>query len=221
MDAADALSTEVRIRPYDLPDAIMLKPDASPGRCVTFVPTDTIVVIGKGSDPAQEVDLEAVLADAVPVMRRASGGCAVVISPDMLAASFAVYGQAQQKSGDYFRDFNELIIAALRDSGVCDLTHAGTSDIARQGRKIAGTAIYRNRDVVFYHAILNLRGNPGIMERYLKRPPRMPEYRADRTHTEFVTSLAAEGHAVDVAALGRAIHREFAAYLQKRAVNAA
>lgn len=221
MRAAADITPALQLRPYDLPDAGLLQPVDLPGRCVTFVPPETAVVIGKGSDPEQEVDRDAVLVDGIPVMRRTSGGCAVVISPEMLAISFAMYGQPQRKSGDYFRDFNALIIAALGAMGVRDLTHAGTSDISLHGRKVAGTAIYRSRQVVFYHAILNLRGDPAVIARYLKLPPRMPVYRENRAHADFVTSLAAAGCAVDPANLSRAIYELFNKYLEARAANPA
>lgn len=208
-----AAAPDVNVRTYNLPDAALLQPSALPGRCTVFVPPALLVVIGKGSDPAREVNLDAARHDAVPVLRRGSGGCAVVLSPEMLVAAVAVYGTQQRKSAEYFELFNGLIIEALAGNGIADLVHAGTSDIALNGRKIAGTALYRNRQVVFYHAIINLRGDPEIIERYLRLPPRMPGYRANRPHAEFVTSLAAAGFTVDVAAVSSALRTRFEQFI--------
>jgi lipoate-protein ligase A len=204
---------EPAILPYDLPDAPLIVPDGSRGRCCVFVPERVMVVIGKGSDAGREVNGAAVLEDRVPVLRRGTGGCSVVLSPEMAAVSFALYGAEQKKSTDYFRDFNRVIMDALERLGVSGLEHRGISDITLGGRKIAGTAIYRNRELVFYHAIVNLRGDTGLMERYLTMPPREPEYRAGRSHRDFVTSLAAAGFPVDAGALSEAITSTFPSLL--------
>jgi lipoate---protein ligase len=199
----------IAIRPYDLPDEQLMQVSEERGRCLVFAPPETVVVIGKGSDPARELVGERIEADHVPVLRRASGGCSVVLSPEMIVASFALYGENQRRSPEYFRLFNGLIMEALNQLGVDGLEHSGTSDIALKGRKIAGTAIYRNRQLVFHHAIINSGGDTGLMERYLRIPPRLPEYRRGRSHREFVTSLKAEGHSVSVEEFTIEIERNF------------
>ena len=203
------MNSDLRIAPYDLPDAELTKPSSEAARSCVFVPARTMVVIGKGSDPALELCQENIIADGVPVLRRGSGGCAVVLTSDMLAVSFAIQHQPQRRSSEYFRLFNAVIIRALQRNGVRGLAHAGTSDIALNGRKLAGTAIYRNRDLVFYHAIIVLAGRAGLMERYLKHPPRVPAYRAGRSHEEFVTSLAEAGFAVPLPRFQQDIEQEF------------
>jgi lipoate-protein ligase A len=185
------------IQPYDLPDAGLLEPSAGRGRSLIFVPPRILVVIGKGSAEQMELNAENILADDVPVVRRATGGCAVVLTPDMLAVSLAVYGEKQDKSSVYFAQFSDLLITALQHQQISGLTMAGISDIALDGRKIVGSSIYRNRQLVFYHAILNVAGDTSLMERYLAHPPRMPDYRRERRHRDFVTSLRAEGFAFD------------------------
>jgi uncharacterized protein YbjT (DUF2867 family)/lipoate-protein ligase A len=203
------MNANLQIASYDLPDAGLTKPTAEAMRCCTFVPEQTIVVIGKGSDPVLELREENILSDNVPVLRRGTGGCAVVLTPDMLAVSFAVEHSPQLKSSEYFRLFNAVIIRVLEKQGVRGLQHAGTSDIALHDRKIAGTAIYRNRELVFYHAILNIAGRADVMERYLKHPPRTPAYRVGRSHAEFVTSLREAGCALSLDRLQREIRQEF------------
>jgi lipoate-protein ligase A len=203
------MNTDLHISPYNLPDAELTRLSTESARCCVFVPERTMVVIGKGSDPGRELRLDNILADNVPVLRRASGGAAVVLTPDMLAVSFAVQHWPQRKSSEYFRLFNAVLMRALEKQGVHDLVHAGTSDIALGGRKLAGTAIYRNRELVFYHAIINLAGGSELIERYLRLPPRVPAYRAGRTHGDFVTSLAEAGYDVPPSQLGRNTEEEF------------
>lgn len=202
------------IQPYNLPDADLLHATRAPGRSCVFIPSRVFVVIGKGSDPERELVVGNTVADGIPVMRRGTGGAAVVLTPDMVVVALALYEERQQKSSEYFRLFNDLIIRALSEQGIGGAEHAGTSDIALGERKIAGTALYRNRSLVFYHAVLNLAGDLHLMERYLKVPPRTPAYRRGRPHREFVSSLAAEGFVLDVPLFGRGVEEHFRELLQ-------
>jgi lipoate-protein ligase A len=209
------MSELLTVLPYDLPDADLLTSRDGQGRVCVFVPARVMVVIGKGSDPDLELRAEAIQSDGVPILQRGTGGCAVVLAPTMLVTSFALYETEQAKSADYFRDFNRMIIRTLENLGISDLEHAGISDIARHGRKIVGSALYRNRLTVFYHAVINLAGGTDLMERYLKHPPRTPDYRKNRSHVEFVTSLAAEGFAVEPEDFRKGIEAEFSNYLTR------
>ncbi|RPH96430.1 hypothetical protein EHM69_01365 [candidate division KSB1 bacterium] len=206
--------SSVTCLPYDLPDAPLLEPSAEAARCMVFVPSGIMVVIGKGSDPALELNKDTILADGIPVLRRGTGGCAVVLTRDMMAVSFSISSDTQLKSSEYFRLFNETVIRALKAQGISGLHHAGTSDIALENRKIAGTAIYRNRNLIFYHAIINVAGNTDLIERYLSIPPRLPAYREGRRHSDFVTSLQAAGYQIRLAEFQKDVEREFAATLR-------
>ncbi|HEY3296373.1 MAG TPA: hypothetical protein VGL38_13175 [bacterium] len=206
----------MNLLPYDLPDAGLLYPsNGDAGRACVFVPERVLVVIGKGSDPELEVHADTVLRDEVPVLRRGTGGCAVVLAPTMLVVAFALYETEQGKSSDYFRAFNDMIIRSLEELGISDIVQAGISDIARHGRKIAGSALYRNKTTIFYHAVINLSSGTSLMERYLKHPPRTPDYRENRSHEDFVTSLAAEGFVIDTELFREKVEVEFRTYLQK------
>jgi lipoate-protein ligase A len=183
----------VKILDYNLTDNDLLTPDDSAGRFSLWTPDHTCVVIGNGSKSELEVDDETVVADQIPVYKRRTGGCAVVLSPDMWCLSCALYGRKQIQSKDYFVLFNKAVCDAFARVGVGGLSHRGISDIALDPKKIAGTAIYRNRDLVFYHAVINVSGDIDQISRYLKQPPREPDYRAGRSHKEFVTSLREAG----------------------------
>jgi len=70
----------------------------------------------------------------------------------------------------------------------------GISDIAISGKKILGSAIYRSKDALLYHAVLNLGEPATTFERYLRHPSKEPDYRLGRSHSEFVTSLKEKGY---------------------------
>jgi lipoate-protein ligase A len=168
------------------------------------------VVIGRGNTPAASVFLDRAAADGVPVVQRPSGGEAVVLSPRTLAVS-AVHRAAEQlASRRYFEQYNGAVIRALETLGVAGLIRRGVSDVALGERKILGSSIYRNRQRVLYHAVLNVAESPELMERYLRPPARQPDYRRGRSHRDFVTSLAAAGHDLPTAALRDALHAALA-----------
>ncbi len=183
---------------YNLPDAVLLEKKNNNGhhRYLAWIPDRTIVVIGNGSDPETELHLDRIVSDSIPVYRRDTGGCAVLLAPNMYVCSFALYGEGLKDTVGYFKKFNAIVIDALSTLGIDNLSHRGISDIAIDDRKIAGTALYRNKDVIFYHAILNVACDVNLIERYLKPPPRMPDYRRGRYHKDFVTSLEELGHKI-------------------------
>lgn len=199
---------------YHLPDAELLnQPADGSGRFMIWIPDRVMIVVGKGSDPAKELNIQAIRDDGVPVIRRGSGGCAVVLSPKMIVISFAVYRKNQLKSSEYFDKFNRIIIRSLEREGVKGLSFRGTSDIALGDRKIGGTSLYRNRNLVYFHAVLNSAEGTEQMERYLRHPPREPDYRRQRSHSEFVTSLKDAGFNIDIRNLEKSIKTEFQSLL--------
>jgi lipoate-protein ligase A len=204
---------------YALPDAELIDSPGGPSRHLVWAPDRTLVVIGNGSDPSKELHADAITRDGVEVVRRDTGGCAVILSPEMFVASFAIYGQGSSDSIRYFKFFNDIIINALVSLGVENAGHEGRSDIAINGRKIAGTAIYRNRNLIFYHAIINAAGGTELMERYLKIPPRMPGYRLGRSHRDFVTSLAEQGYRLSIDDFRMAVDKECRDSLSESALS--
>ncbi len=192
-----------------MPDTELLRSGDFSGGYKVWVPDHLMVVIGKGSDPNLELKPDPISEDSVPVIRRGTGGCAVVLSPEMVVVSFVLKNDNDKKQEEYFRLFDKMIISAFRKLGVENLEMAGISDIALNGLKVAGSSIYRNKDIVFFHAIINLNGKTDSMERYLKFPPREPDYRQGRSHKDFVTSFRAEGYEIDPEKLDSALKTEW------------
>ena len=79
------------------------------------------------------------------------------------------------------RTHHEREAAGVQREGVCDLTRAG--------RKFSGNAQQRKRDHLLHHGTLLYAFDFGQVGRYLKAPPRQPEYRAQRDHTAFLGNL--------------------------------
>jgi lipoate-protein ligase A len=148
-----------------------------------------VVVVGRNGDVVADVIQERCRADDVRVLRRFSGGGAVVLGPGCL--NYAVVLSlgscpALTSVAAGFRLVLERIVAALDISG---LAIAGGTDLALDGRKVSGNAQRRGCRALIHHGTLLYGFDPLLAARYLKEPARQPAYRAARRHAEFIGSL--------------------------------
>ena len=158
-----------------------------------YQPCVTEIVLGAGCLPEREVNLETAKIDGIGIRRRRGGGGTVVLSPGQVVVALAVRVSSPFRNTEYMRWINQLIIDALDDLGVSGIEHRGISDLAIDDRKILGSSLHRKKLFLFYQSSLLVENDLSLFERYLKSPPREPEYRKGRSHTEFCTSLRLEG----------------------------
>jgi lipoate---protein ligase len=154
-------------------------------------PTQTFVVIGRSSRYADEVNVEACRAAAVPILRRVSGGAAIVTGPGCL-----MYSVIQTYEGrEHLRMLDELhgqVLGTVRralEPLVPGIAHLGTCDLVIGSQKVSGNAVRCKRDHFLYHGTLLYNFDLQTIRRFLKTPPREPDYRQGRSHTDFVTNL--------------------------------
>lgn len=133
-------------------------------------------------------------ASGVPVLRRHSGGGAVMIGPGAINYSFITYIK-DMAGGETITGAMEAglqpVLCALKTLGV-GAHLAGLSDVVVSGtelRKIAGNAQARKRTSVVVHGTLLADPDWALLERVLAFPSRAPDYRAGRGHRAFLTSL--------------------------------
>jgi len=62
---------------------------------------------------------------------------------------------------------------------------------------------------VFYHAVLNVCESVSLIDRYLKHPVREPDYRKNRNHKDFVTSIAQEKYNININEIRKTVELEF------------
>lgn len=162
------------------------------------------VVIGSFGAVGREIDEGACLADGVPVIRRTSGGGAVVVGPGCFNYSLLLSLDARPALRHVSRSYHAILGVIVRALAVPGLQVEGMSDLAVGGRKVAGSAQRRGRRALLHHGTVLYAFDVSIMERYLKEPARQPVYRAGRRHAAFVTNVA-----IDPAALAAALVRGF------------
>ncbi len=201
--------TSIKLRKYDLPDSYLFENNIGTADIIVWEPNETCIVLGRSNNSDDSLYLDNIINDNIPVYKRPSGGETVLLSNKMLVISIAIK-QTDFKSGkSFFKDYNNKIISALESLGIQDLRFKGISDITINDLKILGSAIYQNNLVVFYHAVLNVSESTSLIEKYLKHPKREPDYRKNRNHKEFITSLANEKYNISINELKKAVEKEF------------
>lgn len=149
------------------------------------------VVIGRGSKIGGEVDLDYCRGAAIPVLRRCSGGAAIVAGPGCLM--YSVVLDLQRRPG--LRKVDEAhawvmsrLAAAVRRQ-LESVAWQGTCDLTFEGRKFSGNSLRIARDHLLYHGTILHDADLERIAMCLKTPPRQPDYRAGRSHGDFVTNV--------------------------------
>lgn len=142
-----------------------------------------------------EVDIGNCAKDNVPVHARRGGGGTVVLSPGMVITAIVGKRQNTDSIRDIFTRIHKVFISSIRNQCGINLTEQGLSDLAINNRKVLGSSLYisNNPPLYCYQSSLMVSSDPELMERYLRHPPREPDYRKGRPHSDFCTTLKIEG----------------------------
>lgn len=81
--------------------------------------------------------------------------------------------------------------SALRGLSL-DVVRRGTSDLAWGDKKFSGNSVRLKRDHLLYHGTLLYDFPLHLAQELLGTPPRQPEYRQARSHSEFLVNLPAQ-----------------------------
>jgi lipoate-protein ligase A len=150
-----------------------------------------VVVLGAGCRLAEEVEEAACQADGVPVLRRASGGGTVLWGRGCLLYSLVLSQQRHPALADVRASYRHILERVAEAVGLSGITVAGISDLALGGRKFSGNAQQRKRLYLLHHGTLLYAFDLEAVARYLRPPPRPPDYRASREHGQFLLNLPA------------------------------
>lgn len=148
-------------------------------------------LINQGSDPSvvlgisckQEEHLS--LRPSIPVIQRFSGGGSVVVDSNTVFISFICNSETvgiapfPKEVLHWTKNFYTPLIPrfSIRDN-----------DYVIEEKKFGGNAQYFSRDRFVHHSTLLWDYEPDLMK-LLSLPPRMPEYRNRRSHSEFLCRL--------------------------------
>ena len=152
---------------------------------------EPVVVMGRSSQVALEVNLASCRARKIPVLRRSSGGAAIVAAPGclMYAVVLSYESRPALRSLDEAHRFVlDTTLSALRPL-VPGVLRRGTSDLALGESKFSGNSMRCKRRNFLYHGTLLYDFPLPLIEQCLTIPPRQPAYRNRRAHREFVINL--------------------------------
>ena len=145
------------------------------------------VVLPRRGEPEAWVHGPACAARGVALLRRESGGGAVLVGPGCLAVALVLSLDARPWLTDVEYSFGWLL-GRLADALALDGAAVRGTDLALGGRKFAGHAQRRLRGVLLHHGVLLYDFDLGLMDRLLTEPARRPAWRGNRTHGEFLTN---------------------------------
>ena len=162
------------------------------------------VVVGFGQSVEREVDLAVCRSEGIPVLRRQSGGGAVVQGPGCLNYALVLRIQAETPlatvggTNRWVMDRNRRALATLVGHGVVVRGH---TDLALRGedgseKKVSGNAQRRRRNALLFHGTLLRAADVELMSRLLRFPSLEPDYRNGRNHAEFVATIPQSAEAL-------------------------
>lgn len=162
------------------------------------------VVVGYGQQVAREVNAEVCAELGIPVLRRSSGGGAVLQGPGCLNYGVALRVQRDGPLATIPGANREILTRVatalapmlpgeIRIEGHTDLT-APSSDGLR--RKFSGNAQRRKRESLLFHGTFLLNLDLDLIPQTLRTPSVAPDYRAGRDHRSFLQNLRLDPHRV-------------------------
>lgn len=156
---------------------------------------ELFVCLGRICDAAEDLKTDAIMQDHIPVVRRCTGGGTVLQGKGCLNYSLVLSKERDPRIADLRESYQvilEKVIAALKHLDI-KAVFCPVSDIALEDnhKKISGNAQKRSRKFILHHGTVLYDFDLPVIERYLKIPKDIPEYRQGRSHLDFVANVTA------------------------------
>jgi lipoate-protein ligase A len=178
-------------------------------------PQQHFVVVGFSNRVEREANVAACRESGIPILRRCSGGGTVLQGPGCLNYSLTLRIDSdpafQTVTGtnrfvmERHRAALEKLLSGTRSFNFqpstfnSQLAVRGHTDLVLGDRKFSGNAQRRKRHAVLFHGSFLLDFDLALMEKALRLPSKQPDYRAGRSHTEFLMNLSASASEVEAA----------------------
>lgn len=154
-------------------------------------PLEPMAVVGRSSRIDAEVHRDFCRQRGIPVLRRSSGGAAVVTGPGclMYAVVLSYDLRPALRMVDHAHRFVLGKTASALRLLVPGVVCRGVSDLAVGELKFSGNSVRCKRGHFLYHGTLLYNFPLDLIDRCLAMPPREPDYRSGRPHQAFLTNL--------------------------------
>jgi lipoate---protein ligase len=157
------------------------------------------VVLGYSNNVAAEVNVSYCEAHSIPVLRRHSGGGAVVQGPGCLNYALILKMQSTGPLST-LSGTNAFIMARHRDLMQSLLGETvevqGHTDLTLHAMKFSGNAQWRKHRTLLFHGCFLLHFDIPLVENILRLPAKQPMYRSNRSHEEFMTNVPVSASAL-------------------------
>ena len=157
---------------------------------------EPVVVAGRSNRLEDWVNLDACRRDGVPVLRRFSGGGAVVLGPGCVNYAVAISLVSRPELNDVVASLCFVLQNIVSAFGLDGLAIVAPSDLVLNGGKVSGNAQRRGRRAMLQHGTILYEFDATLATRYLAVPPREPLYRQRRSHEAFMSNIPLPGAAV-------------------------
>ncbi|KAK6249988.1 hypothetical protein SCA6_003993 [Theobroma cacao] len=150
---------------------------------------DPTIVMGVSGKPAELLEIESVLRDQVPVIRRFTGGGTVIVDCGTIFATFICNKEAVPDLQPYPRpimSWSSLLYGKVFQ-GIGDF-HLRENDYVFGNHKFGGNAQSITKSRWIHHTSFLWDFEVRNMT-YLKLPKRAPEYRLARGHLDFICCM--------------------------------
>ena len=163
-------------------------------------PINHFVVLGYANKVVTEVNSKACEARDIPILRRSSGGGAVLQGPGCFNYSLILpnnWADLESISGSYrfILEHHRKLIEPIIGKTV---QIQGISDLAIDGQKFSGNAQNRKRRLILFHGTILLDLDLAVVEACLCMPSKEPQYRQGRAHRDFLRNIHLNGACQDL-----------------------
>ena len=161
------------------------------------------VVVGYGNQIEREANVEECRRRGVPILRRCTGGGTVVQGPGCLNYSVTLRvpedGLLATVTGtnSFVMERNREAMETLLDERIAIQGHTDLAFEHQTGwLKFSGNAQRRRRQALLFHGTILYDFDVPLIGELLHFPSMQPEYRANRSHAEFVGNVPASRSAL-------------------------
>jgi lipoate---protein ligase len=177
-------------------------------------PQQYFVVLGYANQAEREANLPFCRANGIPVLRRCTGGGTVLQGPGVLNYTLVLrFDHASplhsiSAANEFILKRHQNALAPLIGTGLvgCSpfrvlgdadtlkgghptIQRQGQTDLAIGGLKFSGNAQRRHRHCLIFHGVFLLNLDISLVEQALPLPSREPDYRAGRSHSDFLLNV--------------------------------
>jgi lipoate-protein ligase A len=158
-------------------------------------PRETFVVVGYANKVATEVNVAACASKGVPIFRRCSGGGTVLQGPGCL--NYALFLRITEanpchsitSANQFIMERNRAAVESAFRNPQSAIVVRGHTDLCLGNLKFSGNSQRRKKTFLLFHGTFLLNFDLAVVGEFLRMPSFQPDYRASRSHDDFLVNL--------------------------------